>query len=182
MALVKYKCGHTEEQRVYGSVESAQRYIAWLEKNHLCHDCYAALKAKEREEAAAEEAKKKFDAPPLLPKKPRKKNDTTTIHIGYSPDELKRLDKLCEKVGMSRPAYLKTMGFDGKVKGYNLKAMEDFASAVGEVAAEIRKATSEPHPDRWAYEADIETIDEKLDQLIDMTSGVMETIIRRMKR
>lgn len=174
MALVKYKCGHTEEQRVYGSVESAHRYIAWLEKNHLCHDCYAALKESERSEAEAKVSP--------APKKSRKKNDTTTIHIGYSPDELKRLDQLCEKVGMSRPAYLKTMGFDGKVKGYNLKAMEDFASAVGEVAAEIRKATSEPHPDRWAYEADIETIDEKLDQLIDMTSGLMETITRRMKR
>ena len=174
MALVKYKCGHTEEQRVYGSVESAQRYIAWLEKNHICHDCYAALKESERSEAETKVSP--------TPKKSRKKNDTTTIHIGYSPDELKRLDKLCEKVGMSRPAYLKTMGFDGKVKGYNLKAMEDFASAVGEVAAEIRKATSEPHPDRWAYETDIETIDEKLDQLIDMTSGLMEAITRRMKR
>lgn len=105
-----------------------------------------------------------------------------TVHISFSPEELSKIDRKADGVGLSRSAYIRQMALTGKVKGYNLKPVESHAEAVGEVAAAVREMLALPHPDRWAYEADIERIEDLLRQLIESEAARISDMTRRLKR
>ena len=105
-----------------------------------------------------------------------------TVHISFTAKELGYLDSKSNSVGLSRIAYIRRMALEGKAKGYNLKPMVVHAEAVGEVAAAVRDMIAKPHPDRWAYEADIERIEDLLRELVDSEKALMSDMTRRLKR
>lgn len=76
-----------------------------------------------------------------------------TVHVSFTAKEISGLDHKADALGLSRKAYVKRMALNGKVKGYNLKPIQDHSVALGEVAAAVRDMIAKPHPDRWAYEA-----------------------------
>ena len=105
-----------------------------------------------------------------------------TLHIQYSDEELKTLERSAASVGLSRTAYVRQASLVGKVKGYSMKPVQAHSEAVGEVAAAVRDMIAQPHPDRWAYEADIERIEDLLKQLIDSEATLITDMTRRLKR
>lgn len=57
---VKMSCGHTVTVNFYGKGEGRERFIAWLEKYGLCHECKKA-----EEETARNEFEASHDLPDL---------------------------------------------------------------------------------------------------------------------
>lgn len=105
-----------------------------------------------------------------------------TVHIKFSPEEVSRLKRRADDVGIQFPTFVRQMALTGKVKGYNLKPIREHTEAVGEVAAAVRDMVALPHPDRWAYEADIERIEDLLKQLLDSEQALISVMTRRLSR
>ncbi len=104
------------------------------------------------------------------------------VHVSFSQKEISRIDRKASSVGLTRTAYVRQMALEGKVKGYNLKPFLVHAEAIGEVVAAVRDMIAKEHPDRWAYEADIEKIQEQLQELIESEKNLDEKMTRRLKR
>ena len=105
-----------------------------------------------------------------------------TVHVSFGQKELSQIERKAAAVGLSRSAYVREMALTGKVKGYNLKSLQSHAEAVGEVAAAVRDMIAKDHPDRWAYEADIERIEDLLQQLVESEAALISDMTRRLKR
>ena len=105
-----------------------------------------------------------------------------TVHISFTPMELTQVDQKADKVGLSRVAFIRQMALTGKVKGYNFKPLLMHSDAVGNVAAAVRDMIEKEHPDRWAYEADIERIEDLLNQLLGSEQALISDLTRRLKR
>lgn len=104
------------------------------------------------------------------------------VRVSFSTKELSKVEKKADALGLSRAAYIRSMVLEGKAKGYNLKPLQTHAEAVGEVAAAVRDMVALPHPDRWAYEADIERIEAMLQELIESEKKLIEDMTRRLQR
>lgn len=109
-------------------------------------------------------------------------SEPKTVHVEFKPEELTQLDRKANSVGLSRVAYVRQMALTGKSKGYNLEPMMAHSEALGEVAAAVRDMIAKDHPDRWAYEADIERIEDLLSQLIESEQSLVSDLTRRLKR
>lgn len=108
--------------------------------------------------------------------------DPQTVHVSFSPKEISQLDRKASAVGLSRKAYVRQMALTGKVKGYNLSPILAHAEAVGELAAAVRDMLAKDHPDRWAYEADIERCEDLLRQILESEQSLVADMTRRLKR
>lgn len=106
----------------------------------------------------------------------------TVVRLSFQPRDMSRIDFKADSIGLSRTAYIRRMALEGKVKGYNLKPIREHTVAVGEVAAAVRDMLALPHPDRWAYEADIERIESLLQDLIGTEKKLLATMTRRLTR
>ena len=104
-----------------------------------------------------------------------------TVHIRFNPEEVSRVTNKAQSVGLSLPAYVREMALHGKVKGYNSKLLQEHTNAVGEVAAAVRDMLASDHPDRWAYEADIERIEDLLAKLVDSERSLIEQMRKKLQ-
>ena len=104
------------------------------------------------------------------------------VHVSFSPKEIVSIDRKAASVGLHRPAYIRKMVLEGKVKGYNLKPVLEHSEAIGKVAAAVRDMIAKDYPERWAYEADLEKIQAQLQTLIDSEQKLIDDMTRRLKR
>ena len=104
------------------------------------------------------------------------------VHVSFTPKEIASIDRKAAAVGLHRPAYVRQMALEGKVKGYNLKPLLTHSEAIGEVVAAVRDMIAKEHPDRWAYEADHEKLQAQLAELIEGEKKLNEIMARRLKR
>ncbi len=104
------------------------------------------------------------------------------VHVSFSQKEISRIDRKASSVGLTRTAYVRQMALEGKVKGYNLKPFLVHSEAIGEVAAAVRDMIAKEHPDRWAYEADLEKLQEQLAEIIESEQSLIADMTRRLKR
>ena len=104
------------------------------------------------------------------------------VRLSFQPKDMSTIDRRADSVGLSRTAYIRRMALEGKAKGYNFKPIREHTVAVGEVAAAVRDMLALPHPDRWAYEADIERIEDLLRELVNTEKILLADMTRRLKR
>ena len=101
--------------------------------------------------------------------------------ISLSEQEDQRLRKRAESAGMTVTAFIKRAALSNTIKILDMPIISQHVIAIGTIANDIHAATSFPHPDRWLYQADLERIEDTLDQLIAIESDIQESIRRKMK-
>lgn len=104
------------------------------------------------------------------------------VHVSFTAEEISQVEKKANSAGMKVPSYVRQMALTGKVKGYDLTPFQGHTEAIGEVAAAVRDMIALPHPDRWAYEADIERIEDLLVRLVESEQDLIAAMTRRLKR
>jgi len=107
-------------------------------------------------------------------------NKKITHHIQFSPEDEKKVRAKAEKAGLTVTAYIKSRALNSRVsrKPIRLYPIVDHIETLDKVVEEIRKITTNPHKDRWLYEADLERIDRKLDELLQTEQELVEKIWR----
>lgn len=104
-----------------------------------------------------------------------------TRHVSFTQKENDALCKRAATVGMEVVPFIKQEALHGVAKGYPLAPLTRHEAAIGEIVKAVREATDRPHPDRWLYEADLEAIDDKLAELLQIEQTILELLRRRMK-
>lgn len=104
-----------------------------------------------------------------------------TRHISFTADENAALEKRAARVGMEVAPFIKKEALEGKVKGYPLAALSRHEQDIGDILHAVREAADRPHPDRWLYQADLEAIDDKLAELLEIEKDILELLRRRLK-
>lgn len=104
-----------------------------------------------------------------------------TRHISFTPAEDRIVCGRAEKVGMDIVPFIKSEALRGVVRGYPLAPLTRHEEEIGEIAHAVREAADRPHPDRWLYEKDLEEIDDKLAELLEIEKSILELLRRRMK-
>lgn len=104
------------------------------------------------------------------------------VHVSFTDEEITSVEKRASSAGMKIPSYVRQMALTGKVKGYDLTPFQKHTEAMGDVLAAVRDMLALPHPDRWAYEADIESIEDLLAHLAESEQDLIATMTRRLKR
>ena len=107
-------------------------------------------------------------------------NKKITHHIQFSPEDEKKIRDKAEQAGMTVTAYIKSKALNSRArrKPIRIYPIVDHIEALDKVVEEIRKITTNPHKDRWLYEADLERIDRKLDELLQTEQELAEKIWR----
>lgn len=104
-----------------------------------------------------------------------------TVHIRFKPEDVSRVTRKAESVGLSLPAYVREMALTGRAKGYNPRLLQEHTNAVGNVVAAVRDILASSHPDRWAYEADIERIEDLLTELVESERSLIEQMQKKLQ-
>ena len=104
-----------------------------------------------------------------------------SVHIRFKPQEVSRVTRKAQSAGLTVTAYVREMALSGKVRGYNPKLLQEHTTAVGEVAAAVRDMLAAPHADRWAYEADIERMEDLLTQLVESERSLIEMMQKKLQ-
>lgn len=110
-----------------------------------------------------------------------KDGSRVTRHVSFTPKEDSALRKRAEKVGMAVVPFIKREALHGAVKGFALAPLTRHAEAIGEIVRDVKTMASRPHPDRHLYEADLDGINDKLDELLEIEKSIHELLRRRMK-
>lgn len=103
-----------------------------------------------------------------------------TRHVSFSPKEDSDLRERAAKVGMEVVPFIKQQALHGKAKGFRLAPLTKHEEDIGEIVKAVREVAAQPHEDRWLYEADLEAIDDKLAELIEIEKDILELLRRRM--
>ena len=82
---------------------------------------------------------------------------------------------------MTVTSFIKRAALSNTIKILDMPVLSQHIVSIGEIANGIHAATSLSHPDRWLYQADLERIEDKLDQLIAIETDIQESIRRKMK-
>jgi len=104
-----------------------------------------------------------------------------THRIRLSEEENRQLNERASTAGMSVSAFVKRAALSAPIKVLTLSALTQHALAIGEIAHDIHAAAAAPHPDRLLYLADLERIEDKLDQLLQVEQAIQTQIRRRLK-
>lgn len=124
--------------------------------------------------------------PDTAPKESAVKKDSlppkaVTHHIRLSPQEDQILRSRAGQAGMALSPFIKQMALHGSVKILNLAPLTQHILILGDIAHDIRKAVSTPHPDRWLYQADLEGIEEKLTEMLRIEKDIQANIRHKIK-
>ena len=110
------------------------------------------------------------------------KTDPYISHrIRLSEQENIRLKNRAEKAGMSVSSFIKRAALSAPIKVLTLSALTQHALAIGEIARDIQTAITVPHPDRWLYQADLERIEDKLEQLLAIETDIQTSLRKNMR-
>ena len=110
-------------------------------------------------------------------KKPEKDN---ILSIRFSKEDHELLQSRAAKAGMTLSAYVRACALHSEIKSVDFPVLTQHAVAVGDAVYAIRTACSSPHPDRWLYQADLERIEEKLDNLIIIETDIQNQLRRKL--
>lgn len=103
-----------------------------------------------------------------------------TRHISFTLEENEMLQKRASAVGMEIAPFIKQQALHGTAKGFRLTPLTQHTITIAEIAQDIRNAVHTPHPDRWLYQADLEAIEDKLEELLQIESTILERVRRRL--
>ena len=103
-------------------------------------------------------------------------NGRVTRHISYTAAEDQCVRNLAEAAGMGVSPFIRFISQNGSITVYPLQALTDYVMAVDSLIAAVRSMSSSPHKDRLLYQSDIEYLEDRLDELIQMTSQIMDEI------
>lgn len=104
-----------------------------------------------------------------------------TRHVSFTQKENSDLCRRAAKAGMEVVPFIKQEALHGTVKGFPLAALTRHENDIGEIVKAVREAAGRPHPDRWLYEADLEAIDDKLSELLEIEKDILDLLRRRLK-
>ena len=104
-----------------------------------------------------------------------------TRHISFTQLEDEAIRKRAYEVGMEVAPFIKHEALYGAVKGFPLAALARHEKDIGDIVHAVREAADRPHTDRWLYQADLEAIDDKLDELLEIEKNILELLRRRLK-
>lgn len=107
--------------------------------------------------------------------------DRVTRHISFTAQENAILESRAAKVGMEVAPFIKQEALHGTVKGYPLAALTRHEVDIGNILHAVREVADRPHAARWLYQADLEAIDDKLEELLAIEKDILELLRRRLK-
>ena len=105
----------------------------------------------------------------------------STHRIRLSEQEDLQLRERAAGAGMSITAFVKRAALSGPIKVLEFSSLSQHSLAIGEIAHDIHEAVASSHPDRWLYQADLERIEDKLNELIQIECSIQTQIRRRIK-
>ena len=103
-----------------------------------------------------------------------------TRHISFTAEENQIIQERAHSVGMEITPFIKQEALHGMAKGFQLCALTQHTIAIAEIAQDIHRVVHTPHPDRWLYQADLERIEDKLDNLLEIEAAILTRLRRRM--
>lgn len=119
----------------------------------------------------------------MVEKKKRVQTDKV-VHVGYSPEEYTQLMMQADAADMKLGPFVRKLSLNSKVviKKYNMQPLIDHTTELGSITSTVQRILGTPHPDRWKYESDIESIRTLLEKLIQQEKDLREAMMRRLKR
>ena len=102
-------------------------------------------------------------------------------HVSFSRKEYEMLQQRAKSAGMDITPFIRHEALHGHVTVLDFPPFEQHTDIIGEIAQDVRAATAASHPDRWLYQADLEQIADKLDELLAVEHDIQKQIRRGMK-
>ena len=106
----------------------------------------------------------------------------TTRHIGYDDYENKRIEIRAARVGLPVTAYIKKMSLEGSVRGVNMEPILAHTKMLGDLLAAVKEVATRPHEDQWLYEADLERIEDLMNETLESEKLFLEEVKRKLRR
>lgn len=101
------------------------------------------------------------------------------IRLSEQEDQIVR--EKASTAGMSVSSFIKRAALSKTIKVFDIPILSQHIVSIGGIAHDIHVAISLPHQDRWLYQADLERIEDKLDQLLAIETDIQTSLRKNMR-
>ena len=106
---------------------------------------------------------------------------SATWHIRFTTSDEQLLRQKAAQAGMSMTAYIKRAAISARIIVLDFAVLTQHAIQIGDIASDVRTILTSPHPDRWLYQADLEALEDKLEELISVEQKIYRCIHRTLR-